>query len=42
MCSLGVSPEGTALAAAGIGLVWGTDPVVGIGRLGAGPSCGCS
>ena len=49
MCGLGVSPAGTgravvdtAPAAAGIGLVWGTDPVVGIGRLGAGPSCGCS
>ena len=49
MCGLGVSPAGTVPAAAdtgptaaGIGLVWGTDPVVGIGRLGAGPSCGCS
>ena len=42
MRGLGVSPVGTGRAAAGIGLVWGTDPVVGIGRLGAGPSCGCS
>ena len=42
MCGLGVSPVDTAPVAAGIGLVWGTDPVVGIGRLGAGPSCGCS
>ena len=32
----GIDPTGVAEVPAG------TDPVAGIGRLGAGPSCGCS
>ena len=41
----GIDRAGAVLRVPGTGRPWagrGTDPVVGTGRLGAGPSCGCS